>query len=859
MNTLMAVLIAVTMITDETSAQTQDHSSVQSIELNDHWNFREASEKTWHPASVPGCVHTDLMNNAMIPDPFFGTNEQTLQWIGEKDWVYHATFDAPPDLLRREQVELVFKGLDTYATVVLNDSLLLSADNMFREWRKECKSRLRERGNTLSIRFGNVFDENLPKYRSAPYRLQAYGNNDQADVKIAMYSRKAQFHYGWDWGPRLVTCGIWKPVLLEGWNTLRIRGVRVVQEKVSKAEATITSTIEIRSSKRQRVTVRVSADSVLLGTMDTMVREGFSMITLAGRIPNPNLWWTNGLGSQYLYNYSASILADDGYADEYKAKIGVRSLEVVREKDSIGTSMYIRLNGVPVFMKGADYIPQDNFQNRVTPERYEYLVKSAADANMNMLRVWGGGIYEDDLFYDLCDRYGILVWQDLMFACAMYPANEEFLRNVRIEVVENVSRIRNHSSIALYCGNNENEISWYGWGWKQMYSEETQEEYERDLRNLFQKVIPEAVREADPNRYYHFSSPSAGFRESSPMDGDTHYWGVWHGKEPFESFEKNIARFVSEYGFQSYPQLQSVNRFTNPADRELSSPVMLSHQRCMADERNDKEYGNRLIATYMDRLLRTPKDFPSYLYASQVLQAEGVKMAIEAHRRNMPVCMGSLFWQIDDCWPVASWSSIDYYGEWKALHYYAKKLYRPVLIAPRVVDDTVGVSIVSDRLEPIAGELHVRVVDFDGGEVSSVTLPVSVKANASTVCAEFKKSDLVHGIDEGRLVMLTTLLSANRIVADHISYFRSPRDLELQKPVITVQAERAKEGYAIHLTSDILAKNVCLSVEGIPGTFSDNYFDLLPRAQTTIEFKTGGEVRDFGERLKVMSLFDSYN
>jgi beta-mannosidase len=856
--TLIVHAIALVALAAGTFAQTSIRPSVQRLELKEQWSFREVTEKAWHAASVPGCVHTDLMNNRMIPDPFFGTNEQTLQWIGEKDWVYQTTFDVPPALFRRDSIELVFMGLDTYATVSLNDSVLLFADNMFREWRKECKSRLRERGNTLSIRFGNVFDENLPKYRTAPYRLQAYGNNDQADIKIAMYSRKAQFHYGWDWGPRLITCGIWRPVMLEGWDVFRIRGVRVVQEKVSLTGALITSVLELYSTGPRRLTIRTSADSVLLGTLDTSVSKGLTTVALKGKLLNPNLWWTNGLGSQYLYNYTATVHSGDGYRDEYKAKIGVRSLEVVRDKDSLGTSMYIRLNGVPVFMKGADYIPQDNFQNRVTPERYEYLLKSAADAHMNMLRVWGGGIYEDDLFYTLCDRYGILVWHDLMFACAMYPSDESFLRNVKEEILENVRRIRNHPSIALYCGNNENEISWYGWGWKQKYPEATQEAYERDLRDLFMKVVPEAVQEADPGRYYHFSSPSAGFGNSSPMDGDIHYWGVWHGKEPFESFERNIARFVSEYGFQSYPQLSSVTRFTRPADRELHSPVMLSHQRCMAEERQDKEYGNRLIASYMDKMLRTPKDFPSYLYASQVLQAEGVKMAIEAHRRNMPACMGSLFWQIDDCWPVASWSSIDYYGEWKALHYYAKRLYEPVIIAPRVVGDEVTISVVSDRLDPFAGDLQIRVVGFDGTEVFSGVLPVNVNANATTVGARFRKIDLVNGREEGRLAMVVALRSTDGIVAENVSYFRYPKDLELEKPVFIIRTARGEDGYKIRVTSNTLAKNVYLSMDGVSGPFSDNYFDLLPWMTKDVWFKTRGEVKDFEKKLKVMSLYDSY-
>ena len=851
-------VLAFAILTRCAYSQTSFRSSVQRAEVKHGWQFREASEQTWHPASVPGCVHTDLMNDHLIPDPYVGINEQQLQWIGEKNWIYQTTFDVPAGVLGCDSVELVFKGLDTYATVFLNDSLLLTADNMFREWRRECKSRLKVKGNSLSITFRNVFDENLPKYRAAPYRLSAYDNNDQADVKIAMYSRKAQFHYGWDWGPRLITCGLWRPVVLEGWSAVRIRNVRIVQQEVSATRAVLSSVFQLQLAKPQHVAISASADGLPLGRLDTTLGAGVSSITLTGILSDPNLWWTNGLGSQYLYTYTATVNAGNGIHDAYTTKLGVRSLEVVRDRDSLGRSLYIRLNGVPVFMKGADYIPQDNFQNRVTPERHEFMIRSAATANMNMLRIWGGGIFEDDQFYDLCDRYGILLWHDLMFACAMYPADEAFLSNVREEIIENVCRLRNHACIALWCGNNENDISWFGWGWKQQYPRETQAAYERDMKKLAVDVVLRAVQEADPGRYFHASSPLAGYGDVSPMEGDIHYWGVWHGKEPFEFFEKNIARFVTEYGFQSYPLLPTVEKYAAAADRALHSPVMLSHQRCMSDGRRDKEYGNRLIAAYMDRMFRSPKDFPSYIYVSQVLQAEGVKMAIEAHRRNMPVCMGSLYWQLDDCWPVASWSSIDYYGEWKALHYYAKRLYEPVILVPRTAGDTVSVTAVSDRLTPARGDLVVRVVDFDGTEKFSGTYPVTVNANASTRCIHLKKGELIAGRDERRLVMVLELRSGDSVLSQDLSYFTFPKDLQLSKADISVRSEKTIKGYRLSLTTNTLAKDVYLSIEGTPSVFSDNFFDLLPGTEKTVEVVPGSAVQDIGRRLKVMSLYDSY-
>jgi beta-mannosidase len=822
------------------------------------WTFRDASTQDWHAATVPGCVHTDLLENKLIPDPFYRTNEEALQWIGEKDWVYQARFQAGEDVLGRQQIDLVFKGLDTYAKVYLNDSLVLTANNMFREWRVDARSLLKHGENKITIFFNNVFDETVPKYKNSPYELQAFPNNDQGDPRVAMYSRKAQFHYGWDWGPRLVTCGVWKPIVIEAWDAFKIEGVHIIQEQVTKKEATIVSKIELVSTRAQRVSVVITADNVKLSSGTHELKAGANTITLTGKIAHPNLWWSNGLGTQHLYAYRASVTGDDQAADEYTAHLGVRSVKVIRDKDSSGTSMFVLLNGVPVFMKGANYIPLDNFQNRVTAAKHEYIVKSAADANMNMLRVWGGGIFEDDSFYDMCDKYGILVWHDMLFACAMYPGDDEFLRSVRHEIVDNVKRIRNHPSIALYCGNNENEVGWEQWGWKEKYSPDVQAACETNLKKLYYETIPSALREADSTRYYHYSSPIAGFGKRKNGDGDIHYWGVWHGKDPFEKYEDNIARFVSEYGFQSYPELGTVEKFTEPADRELNSKVMLSHQRCMADDRKDKQYGNRLIKTYMDRYYREPKDFPSYLYMSQVLQAFGVRMAVEAHRRNMPFCMGSLYWQIDDCWPVASWSSIDYYGKWKALHYMAKKVYAPIIVAPKIVGDSVQFWIVSDAQEPVAGDLFVSVREMNGATVTAKTLHLKVSPNMSRVFATLSKKELLGGADEARVVLVSRFTALKERTTENFTYFTYPKDLQLEKPVIAIAAKKVKAGYELSLSTSTLAKNVCLTCADVNGFFTDNYFDMLPGEPTTIIFQTQTALKDAAKKFTAVSLVDMY-
>ncbi len=826
--------------------------------LNSGWQFSNSDSAAWYPASVPGCIHTDLMNNHLIGDPYYRTNERDLQWIGKDDWDYKKEFNLPADFISKKNIELVFNGLDTYADVYLNDSLVLSADNMFRVWVIPCKELLKEKGNVLSIHFNNVFKVNLPKWKSAPYRLAAFPNNDQADTMIAMYSRKAQFHYGWDWGPRLITCGIWRDVSLEGWDNFKIDNVQVIQKNVSRDKADISSFINVRSSTAGNITASVKVDGKTYSVVNYILSKGENKIPINFEIINPDLWWTNGLGTHYLYNFEFTVAGDSGSIDSKKIKIGIRSLEVVRTKDTAGESFYIKLNGVPVFMKGANYIPQDNFQNRVTLERYEHMIKSAADAHMNILRVWGGGIYENNEFYDLCDQYGILVWQEFAFACAMYPSDSLFPGNVKHEIQENVVRLRNHACLALYCGNNENEISWYQWGWKENYSPEIQKEYESGMYNLFNVLIPDLLRQYDSTRYYHYTSPSAGFNGIPPSDGDIHYWGVWHGKEPFSDFNKNIARFVSEYGFQSYPELSTIKKYAAPEDMNLHSAVMLSHQRCMSDERKDKEYGNRLIQLYMDRQYKEPKDFESFIYVSQVLQAEGDKIAIEAHRRNMPYCMGTMYWQIDDCWPAASWSSIDYFGNWKALHYYVKREYQTFLISNILKDDSLHFYIISDSLADAPAQITIKTVDFSGKIIFNKAVNLNLKSDCSIDYFSIAEKDLTEGGGESNIVVVSRLTSGNKILCENKFFFKDPKDLNLEKPDIKINVQKNDDGYELTLTSDKFAKDVYLNFKNRDGFFTDNYFDLLPGVAKTIEYRTKNRIDDILNKLKVISLADSY-
>ncbi|MEN8906364.1 MAG: hypothetical protein ABF289_10450 [Clostridiales bacterium] len=532
--------------------------------LNNNWTFRQEKTTNYLKAEVPGCIHSDLIKNNLIDEPFYRSNEKTQQWISEKDWEYKTNFNIDENLLSQQNIYLYFEGLDTYSKIFLNDELLLTTNNAFVLWKVNCKNKLLIGKNNLKIIFKSVFKENLPKWHSTPFRLEACESNDQSDIRINMYSRKPGFHFGWDWGPRLITSGIWKDVYISTWNHININNIQLKQININKNLAKLNSIIDIDSTNECTYIFQIKVENELLYSTSQTLNKGNNKISLDFGIENPKLWWTNGLGKQNLYNLNFQIFFENDLKAQKLERIGLKTLKLIQKNDSFGKSFYFELNGIPIFIKGSNYIPQDSFQTRVKKENYEHIIKSAKKANMNMLRVWGGGIYENNIFYDLCDENGLLVWQDMMFACAMYPSNKEFLDSIKKEISDNIIRIRNNTCIAIYCGNNECESAWNDWGWKDKYSKEDAKNYEKNYKNLFYQLIPEVLQKVDPTRNYINSSPIAGFKKEHL--GDTHYWGVWHGKEDFTEFKNNISRFVSEFGFQSYPIFSSVKNFTLPKD-----------------------------------------------------------------------------------------------------------------------------------------------------------------------------------------------------------------------------------------------------------------------------------------------------
>ena len=815
-------------------------------DLGGIWEFRQAGTTSWHPATVPGCVQLDLLNNKLIGDPFYRSDEDSVQWIDGNDWEYRRVFNLDASMFASPHIDLVFEGLDTYADVYLNDSLIVVADNMFREWIYEnAKFRLKTGKNELLIRFPSITKRNRALYDKLSQKLPG-------DEKVVC--RKAAYNFGWDWGPRLVTCGISKPVYLKLYDRVNLLGVQFIQKKITGSAATMSAVFTLTSDLPGTGRIMINNDSVQLMAHTCSIDKGKNVIRFDFVIRNPKLWWPSGLGTPYLYPLNYCIYLRDELVAKGKQKTGLRTIELVQQKDSIGSSFYFRVNNVTVFIKGANYIPQDNFPSRVSDSDYRALLTDVKGRNMNMLRVWGGGIYEKDIFYDICDELGIMVWQDFMFACAMYPGNREFLDNVNAESSENIIRLRRHPCLALWCGNNEIDEGWKNWGWIRQYnyspadSAEVYDTYQR----IFNVMLQDNVRRLDTLRPYVPTSPMFGWgNKSSTLSGDTHYWGVWWGKEPFTKYKEVIGRFASEYGFQAFPDPGSFKKFAKPEDLTLGSAVMKVHQK--------HPTGSELIDEYMLREFKRPKDFESYAYVSQVLQAEGIKTAIEAHRRAMPYCMGTMFWQYNDCWPVVSWSARDYYGAPKALHYYLYREYDDMLVSPLMEHHRLKVYVVSDRHVASEGRLDIEIRGFDGKVLRDTVYKFKVPSFSSNCVFDIDSAAFLKNMDPRKIVLTAAYSSADEDRKKYgcSFYFVPIKDLALEKPGIIKEISEMPGGYQIRLKTDKLARSVWLSAKA-DGKFSDNFVDIIPGKPVEIFFSTSYKQKDLPDKLSIRSLYDTY-
>lgn len=815
--------------------------------LHSDWTFCQVGDTLWSDAKVPGTIHQDLLNHNRIPNPFYGMNEEAVQWVENEDWMYRTSFVVTEEQLNRDAAVLELDGLDTYADVFLNGALILRSDNMFVGHKVPVKSVLRKGENRLLIRFRSAVKEALPQWETNGFDYPA--DNDHSSKRVSIYTRKAPYSYGWDWGIRLATCGIWRPVRLVFSDVARIEDYYVRQASVSASKADVDNRLEITNVTSQpvsallKVAYHYSANDTKEVQKQIELRPGENTVSLPVMIDNPHLWMPNGWGEPSLYKFTASVSVDGVEVASQERQVGLRSIRVVMEDDEHGKSFYFEVNGYPMFAKGANFIPDDALLPNVTTERYKRIFEDVKAANMNMLRVWGGGIYEDDKFYDEADRNGILIWQDFLFACTTYPHDPLFLKRVEAEAEYNIKRLRGHASLAMWCGNNEIYEGVRYWGWKNKYTAEAFAEMNRGYDILFRQLLPDMVKRFDSDRFYMHGSPyEANWgRPESWKIADSHNWGTWYGRKPFESFDSEIPRFMSEYGFQAFPEMKTIRTFAEEKDFELESPVMNAHQKATI--------GNALIKQTMSLYYKVPAKFEDLVYVGLVLQGQGMRHGIEAHRRNRPYCMGSLFWQLNDSWPVVSWSSIDYYGNWKAMQYQSQRAFAPVLINAIKEGDDLCVYLISDELQDRDDvRLTVELMDFDGKSHGKWTHSGKLSANTSMLFLKKRVDEFLSKQDAATSFLRFTLKAKNgAALADEVFYFAYPKDQKLPEARIETSVKRRGEAIEMTLKADKLARDIFIEVPVQGVRFSDNFFDLLPgqRKKITITSPEGYSLKDF--------------
>jgi len=813
------------------------------INLDGEWKFRKENDSSWLPATVPGCVHTDLLAANQIPDSYYRDNENEVQWIGETAWMYARTFDVPEEFLQQSKVMLRCESLDTLATIYINEKKIGKTDNQFRVWEFEARKALQPGENEIRIYFESALLYGQARLKE---RYIHSWSTDTHKLPGGNYVRKSQCNFGWDWGPKLVTCGILGHIEILGFNVARLEDVYIKQNhSKGKVELVVGVITETLTSEPLKAHISITYEGEVVAAEVTPLTDGIGRAAIT--IDKPLLWWPNGLGEQPLYQVEVELLDGEVSLDSISKNIGLRTLNVVRREDKWGESFYFECNGVPFFAKGSNWIPADTFITRVTEQDYQRLLQAAKDAHQNMIRVWGGGIYESDTFFDLCDRMGITVWQDFMFSCATYPTfDDEFMENVEEEARQQIRRIRYHPSLALWCGNNELEQGLVGDDWTEITMSWA------DYEKLFDHLLPQLVAELNPQTDYWPGSPHSpkGNRLDwkNPQWGDTHIWDVWHGMSPFEAYRDCTHRFISEFGFQSFPEPRSIDAFTIPSDHSINSPVMEHHQRSYN--------GNASIIHYMLDWFRLPTKFEHQIILSQILHGVAIKYGSEHWRRSMPRTMGAIYWQLNDCWPAASWSSIDYYGRWKALHYMARRFFAPVTITGIEDSDSgrVEVYIVND--DPAEGEGVVRwklmTVD-QGAVILDGHLPVKFPGLSSSRVETLAFGEQLESYGKKNLLVSIQLEVDGEHVAENLVFFCRPKQLNLQDPKLHVNVEK----HMLKITADKPALWVWMDLDA-DEPLSDNFFHLLPGQARVIEVPHSLDAKKLSGKVPLYSLWDTY-
>ncbi len=824
---------------------------MENISLKGKWKLSGGSCGCIN-AEVPGCVHTDLLAAGKIKDPYFRDNEKDLMWIGEKDWRYERSFVIPEGFVKNKNVRLCCEGLDTLAVILINGKTAGRADNMFRHWEFDVKEFLQEGQNSISVLFESTFP--YIKDRSSKRKLFIAGGGHHR-IEGSSYIRKMQCNYGWDWGPRCVTAGIWKDISLIAYDKARISDVMILQQhKDECVSLDIAVNLFEKPEHEYEGLIEIFHKGKCVFSNRIAVLQKSTGANVV--INNPKLWWPNNMGEQNLYSVSVKIITDNEIQDCWSKSIGLRTLKLDRHADRWGESFQFVVNGMPFFAKGANWIPADTFVTRVSDKFYERLISDAASANMNFLRVWGGGIYEKDVFYDLCDRYGICVWQDFMFACSAYPAyDNSFMENVRQEASDNLKRLRHHPCIALLCGNNELEQMPEGVNNDTGSGAMSWDEY----KSLFDVLLPQTVKEHAPHLDYWPSSPHTPgenrYDYNNPDKGDAHLWEVWHGRKPFEWYRSCRHRFNSEFGFQSFPKPSVVCGYTLPEDRNISSYIMEYHQR--------SSIGNDTIIQYMLSWFKLPSTFDMLLWLSQILQGMAMKYAVEHYRRNMPRGMGTLYWQLNDCWPCPSWSSIDHTGDWKALHYMARRFYSPVLVS--AVEDLdrgiVQLYLTNDLKNAVEGDIVWTIIDTKGKVLSKGNMSTLIEANTGRHMYDVDIKDITCSQLIRKSIMLIAFRNSASVYSENTVFFSRPKHMELEIPQLQEKLKTVERGrYELTICSKTPALWVWPDVQGIDVKYTDRFFHVFPCSPKSIILKVENDpgIEVIKNKLRVYSLTDTY-
>ncbi len=803
------------------------------LSLNEGWQFSQMNKEQWYDAEVPGSVQRDLVRHGVLPDPFWGTNEEKVQWVEDENWDFRKSFTVTGDQMKYDDALLTFEGLDTHADVFLNGSRILQSENMFVGHEMTVKDLLQEGENRLYIRFYSPVQRMMPARATFGYDYPA--GNDHREEKLSIYNRKAPYHFGWDWGIRIVQMGIWKPVSLTFYNRARIGDFHMKQQSITKEKAEIENQVEIYSLVETPAKIAVgyakdTQDPLESTGKEILLKKGKNVISLDMVIENPSLWMPIHWGEQHLYDFHVMLLIDDQVVDKKDERIGFRSVRLVQDRDEHGRSFYFEVNGTPIFAKGANYIPGEIFTTQQAGAYYDRLFDNILSANMNFVRVWGGGIYENEEFYRHADEKGILVWQDFIFGCVPYPSDDAFLANVQDEVIYNIKRLRNHASLAFWCGNNEVEEGLRHWGWQKEYPAEVMEAWFEGYDKTFRELIPSLVEAHDGTRSFIHGSPydSNWGNPEKFAASDAHDWALWYGHLPFEGMADRLPRFASEFGFQSFPEMKTIRSFAPEEQWSLESDVMKVHQKAST--------GNSLIKKYMDMYYHEPKNFEDFVYIGLVMQGNGMEESVEAMRRGRPYCMGALYWQINDDWPVVSWSSIDYYNNWKAQHYRMRDVLAPLALGVEHKDDKLHYYTMSDYLEDRDNlRLTVQVVDFTTGKRKEFTERVSAKANDSRIVKTFNVAELVTEAEKTRTVIRAFLSdSKGKVISTKDHFFYWPNKLELPQTEVTTKVQYRDGEYRVTLSSKKLAKDLFVEIPVQGARFSDNFIDLLPGEKRTI-------------------------